>query len=377
MANKHRRYGNSRTGTKSFFMRKLIIILLFAALFITACKKEIAETKTATETRLANALNAPAPCTGNTWVNHQNFPPTAYQGYFPLFYNNKAYFFNSSLQRIYIYNGTSWDSVSSSIPQFGHTDYNWREFRFTLGNKGYIGAKFYNGQGKLTNYFWEYNFDVNTWMPKAKFSGPAREGVSTFSNGGKGYIVGGVSYSTSNSYYTNYKDTWEYDQLTNSWTKKADLPVALGYAGGFSIGSKGYIVNGAYWNRENDIVFRSNLYEYNTQTDAWSLKAPFPGAGRLKPSVFVISGLAYVGGGKDDFYAFSHQDYYKYNPATNSWGTIASLTATLAYYDDLMLNFSLNSQGYAIYRQQNIDDGLYKYKVFKYTPQNCNTGTSQ
>lgn len=353
-------------------MKKIIFILLFVTAGIAACKKEIAETKTATAARLDNALNATAPCTGNTWVNHQNFAPNAYQGESPLFYNNKAYFFNSSLQRIYTYDGTSWDSISSPIP----FDYrNGRMFGFTIGSKGYIGAKYYNAEGRLINYFWEYNFAVNTWLKKAIFPGIGRGGVSTFSNGNIGYIVGGYSSS-----YSMYKDTWAYDQLTNSWTKKTDLPIALSEAGGFSIGLKGYIVNGYYADRNKNEVFLSNLYEYNITTDTWSIKAPFPGAGRWSPSVFVISGLAYVGGGKPNFNDVAPlQDFYKYNPATNSWGTIASLTAPLSPgYSYAKLSFSLNSRGYIIYKD--IDNGTNffpLYKVFKYTPQSCNPGSSQ
>ena len=42
-----------------------------------------------------------------------------------------------------------------------------------------------------------------------------------------------------------YKDFWEYDPATNTWTQKADFGgTTRSVAVGFSIGSKGYIGTG-------------------------------------------------------------------------------------------------------------------------------------
>ena len=61
-----------------------------------------------------------------------------------------------------------------------------------------------------------------------------------FSIGSKGYIGTGLLIVT-----FHFKDFWEYDPATNTWTQKADFGgTARTNAVGFSIGSKGYIGTG-------------------------------------------------------------------------------------------------------------------------------------
>jgi hypothetical protein len=93
-------------------MRKIIFILLLATLSIIACKKESIETEVKTTPEI---IFAPNPyCTGNNWLYDQLFYGRYYN--WPLVYNNKAYVFKHNTDRVLIYNGTSWDSISSPIP---------------------------------------------------------------------------------------------------------------------------------------------------------------------------------------------------------------------------------------------------------------------
>ena len=109
---------------------------------------------------------------------------------------------------------------------------------FSIGNKGYIGiGSNLNGSGSLKD-FWEYDPVSNIWTQKADFSGIERWEAVGFSIGDKGYI--GFGTSPVDEWFVNPQDFWEYDQVSNTWTKKADFP-GLGRrsAVGFSIGNKG------------------------------------------------------------------------------------------------------------------------------------------
>ena len=351
-------------------MKKIIFISLFATLFITACKKEIAETEKATETSLTNSVNAPVNCTGNTWGDQQ-----LYKGSFinpPLTYNNKAYLFEVYKHKLFIYDGTNWDSLPMLTP-FNQNP----TFVFTIGSKGYLGyTPPWDGPVYgLVAWLWQYDFIAKSWSSKAPYPGLADFYQSTFTIGNKGYVVGGTETQPNNGSHRSINDTWEYNQATNSWTQKADLPFFGVSAGtGFSIGNKGYVVNGYYKLNLNPGVNLSDLYEYNPATNAWSFKTSFPGAKRHFTNVFVIGQAAYAGGGVDSpFYTEGLKDYYKYSPATNAWVSVANFPS----HEPFFSCFSINSRGYVSYRIAGTNNSAPAY-MLKYTPKTCTLqGTSQ
>ena len=367
LANNHACTALAGQALNYFFMKKIIFILLFATAGFTACKKEFAETKTATETSLTNAINAPVTCTGNTWGDQQLYKGSISNK--PLTYNNKAYVFDFIKDKVFIYNGTSWDSISMFIPFNKNPD-----FVFTIGNKGYLGhIPEWGPDPRDVAWFWQYDFVAKTWSSKATYPGLSNHPPSTFTIGNKGYAVGGAYYSFSSSLiYHSIKETWEYNQATNSWTQKADLPfIGIYAATGFSIGNKGYIVNGAFWTGvSNPTIYLSDLYEYNPATNAWSFKTPFPGAKRIHTNVFVIGQAAYAGGGLNSN-NIEKSDYYKYSPATNAWVSVANFPNPHTLFNNC---FSINSLGYVPYSKT----GSTQLQMLKYTPKTCTLqGTSQ
>lgn len=223
-----------------------------------------------------------------------------------------------------------------------------RNFGFTIGNKGYIGRYGCGG-------FWEYSFSTNTWTQKPCFpgaggAGPFNSSASTFSIGSKGYVVAG-QMGFVNPTFSNA--TWAYDQISNTWTQKANLPqIGRAYAAGFSIGNKGYILGG--YTRVGDAqIFLKDLLGYDPQHDIWTHKgtsALFPGAGGSS-CVFVIDGKAYAGG---------VHEFYRYSPTTNSWSQIASIPVNSARF-----GFSLGSKGYVMFQGSN------GQAMVKYTPLTC------
>jgi N-acetylneuraminic acid mutarotase len=87
----------------------------------------------------------------------------------------------------------------------------------------------------------------------------------------------------------------------------------------FTIGDFGYLGLG-----NNGSGALNDFWKYNPQTDTWSTIAPFPGAARAGAAAVVINGKAYVGlGGKPDNTAW-YDDWYEYDPNTNTWTPKAS-----------------------------------------------------
>src|SRR5207245_4964031 len=97
---------------------------------------------------------------------------------------------------------------------------------------------------------------TDAWTQKADFGGLPRQHAAGFSIGTKGYIGTGDTHIDDTG---DTKDFWEYDPVTDTWTRKANFGTARGSAVGFSIGSKGYIGTGS----ENNITLYNDFWEYD------------------------------------------------------------------------------------------------------------------
>ncbi len=80
----------------------------------------------------------------------------------------------------------------------------------------------------------------DTWTQKADFGGTPRYGAVGFSIGSKGYMGTGYDFNV-----VHYKDFWEYDSSTNTWTQKADLAESSGWSRQFYHRNKGYVGTGS------------------------------------------------------------------------------------------------------------------------------------
>jgi hypothetical protein len=172
---------------------------------------------------------------------------------------------------------------------------------FSINGKGYIGTGAYydlilTGSNHYCKDFWEYDPIDNTWAQKADFGGTARSDAVGFSIGSKGYI--GTGYSEYSD-YSNKKDFWEYDPITNVWKQKADFGgTARSLAVGFSIGSKGFIGTGF-----DENTSQKDLWQYDVSTDTWMQKADFTGSARTRAVGFSIGSKGYIGTGFDENYS--------------------------------------------------------------------------
>ncbi len=177
------------------------------------------------------------------------------------------------------------------------------------------------------------------WNQKATFGGVARHRSSAFVIGEKGY-VGMGHYNTGE--HVIFKDFWEYDPATDSWTQKADFGGSLRYqCSGFSIGNYGYLGLG----RNAEGNYEQDFWKYDPSANLWYPIANFPGAPRRGATAFVIDDMAYVGCGQTaaDSTALYVTDFYKYNPNNNTWTKIADF---IGIGRTNPVSFSFNGKGY-------------------------------
>jgi N-acetylneuraminic acid mutarotase len=125
------------------------------------------------------------------------------------------------------------------------------------------------------------------------------------------YVPGGQG---TNGVYTN--SLYAYNPATNSWTSKAVMPVASGCGGSGAIGGKLYVYTMCHANGS----IQGGLYVYNPGTNSWGgrISAPF----MKYPAVGVVNGKLYLVGGLDSSGTVTTNAAFAYEPAT---GQLTSL----------------------------------------------------
>ena len=211
-------------------------------------------------------------------------------------------------RKMYSYNPVQndWDNELSWGGDAGGGQNRGSAVSFTLNNKAYVGL----GQGNTSAYykdFWEYDPATLTWTQIADFEGSARHGAVGFANATNGFVGTGQSETGL------MKDFYKFEPLTNSWTQLLDFPgTARKYAVGFMMGNQGYVATG------DDGVFKNDLWQYHPEFDLWVQKTNMPTLGRSGAIGWGIYPSLFVGTG-EDVNGLYKNDLWEYNFYTNAW----------------------------------------------------------
>jgi len=227
-------------------------------------------------------------------------------------------------------------------------------FSSVISGKGYVGL----GQTETVAYMsdlWEFDVITNVWTQKANFIGSPRKQAVAFTLQGNNLTYVGTGQDASGL----KKDFYTYNASTNIWTQIQDFPglarrAAVAYSGDYhgfvGTGDAGVLLNDFWmydagldlwiqkapfpgtprsgavaWTMDTGIdhplgyialgednlnEFKSDVWEYNYNTNSWMQRSDFPSSGRKNAVAFTIAGIAYVGTGfngtfHDDFYAYS------------------------------------------------------------------------
>jgi gliding motility-associated-like protein len=128
-----------------------------------------------------------------------------------------------------------------------------------------------------------------------------------------------------------------FSQIGN-WIPRASFGGTVRqYAVGFSINNKGYIGTG--W--DLGAGYRDDFWEYDPATNSWTQKAAFAGGQRIFAVGFSIGSRGYVGTGQD--FGGRRKDFWEYNPISNTWAQKANFGGTAR---SRAVGFSVDSKGY-------------------------------
>ncbi|MBI4422444.1 MAG: fibronectin type III domain-containing protein, partial [Elusimicrobia bacterium] len=153
----------------------------------------------------------------------------------------------------------------------------------------------------------EYDPGLDTWRARAPMLTPLAQ-MGAVAAGGKIYAVGGSSVGWTGGGSSAVNE--EYDPDSNTWTSRAAMPAALGFAAAAVVGGSFYVVGTAGSN-----------HRYDLESDAWTARAsPASGPGNL--------GAASHGGKIYGIGGCCFDEYFKnreYDPVANTWAARAAM----------------------------------------------------
>jgi hypothetical protein len=157
----------------------------------------------------------------------------------------------------------------------------------------------------------------NSWVTKASMN-VARSNVGVASVNGKIYAIGGISVpSVLDTHHTLPVFTEakivdkneQYDPITNTWSTKAQMPIARANFAIASFENEVFCIGGTSGSATvpvNEVYYPAN--------GSWASKAPLP-APEEGMQAEVLNGKIYLIGGQN----------YAYDPTTDNWTTLAPM----------------------------------------------------
>lgn len=233
---------------------------------------------------------------------------------------------------------------------------------FSVGNKGYMGTG-YRSPGRYGKDFWEYDPALDTWAQKADFGGTSRVFASGFSIDSIGYVGCGDDNNITGTFH-GCKDFYKYNPVSNQWTKRADFGgVPRRGAVGLSVGTKGYIGTGRIDTRTlPDFPFKfKDFWEYDPVTDTWTQKTDVGGNLRAFAVGFNIGNKGYVGTGHD--YTGFLKDFWEYDPTMGIWTQVKDFGGAIRYG---AAGFGIGSFGYVGFGD--VGSSHYSFDFWEFDP---------
>jgi N-acetylneuraminic acid mutarotase len=303
-----------------------ILIVFFG---IASCRKETNHIDTTTSEKLSSANDVGLPPGFIGWGREPNVPITDQSGKLITVCCAFAFTING---KGYIGGGFGDASQPKQTWQYDTLTRSWLRVAdypggndvsavtFVIGNNAYVCTGGLAG----SNEIWQYNQLTNVWIGKKHFPGGTRLGAVAIAANGKGYVGLGTNYEWTNTTLklVDTRDWWEYDPITDDWTRKTDFPgTKRNYASAFAINTKGYVTTGHHYNANTSTdVYYNDLWQYDTKTDSWLQKADLPAQGRWQAvGVAAFTNKGVVAGGRADQVSLGSNDCWEYIPSSDSW----------------------------------------------------------
>jgi N-acetylneuraminic acid mutarotase len=205
----------------------------------------------------------------------------------------------------------------------------WPSGAVTINGKIYVAGGL-NADANPTKSLFVYNPGTDTWVKKAA--------MPVASYGGAAVVINGKLYVVTPSGNTTYLH--RYDPATNTWTARAPGPHGHYYPVVGVIDGKLYVA-GTMLGSENP---SSLVSMYDPATNAWTPKAGMPSE-QIGAGGRVLGGKLYAVGGFVHLNTTPRAATYAYDPVTNSWAEKAVMPSSRGFLSAASANGVLYAIG--------------------------------
>ena len=139
------------------------------------------------------------------------------------------------------------------------------------------------------------------------------------------WIIGGRSYWGIVPHVERYSLDTNHTVIDSDWM----MPTPVSNAGAASIGAKIYVAGGGTENSAGAVTLVDNLQIFDTATRTWTTGPPLPKP-LMQCAVTSLGGKLYAFGGMVTTTSVT-KDAYVFDPAANTWSSIADLPNATAY----------------------------------------------
>lgn len=190
-----------------------------------------------------------------------------------------------------------------------------------LGGDGRIYA-FPSVSNTVTGAVAVYNPATEFWIPYAEMPTHRTDAKAVALSDGSVYAIGGDE-----GVFGPVNVVEQYVPATDAWIKRASVPNVQGNMGVAATASNQILSIGG----SNGTVTLSTVESYDPTTDSWSNLAPLPEPLMDMGAARGMDGRIYVAGGTHQYAPVSPLSTAEaYNPATNSWTSLAPMLARRA-----------------------------------------------
>ena len=169
-----------------------------------------------------------------------------------------------------------------------------------------------------------YHSFAGDWIQKATFGGAGRHRAVGCGTDFRGYM--GLGHVNGTGVDISYKDWWEYDPASDSWTQKANFPVNNHGAVSFVVDNMPCVGGGS--------ALGGEFYKFNPQLNIWSAIALCPFFNPADTQGFSVNNKGYV---------FLANQLAEYNSVSNEWTLMPQSPISFSIWS---CSFSVGSSGF-------------------------------
>jgi N-acetylneuraminic acid mutarotase len=181
---------------------------------------------------------------------------------------------------------------------------------------------------KIGLYCWfvclVFQLNAGDWIQKATFGGVGRHRAVGCGTSYRGYL--GLGHVNGSGIDISYKDWWEYDPASDSWTQKADYPVNNHGAVSFVVNNMPCVGGGS--------ALAGEFYQFNPQLNVWTSIASCPFFNPGDTQGFSVNEKGYV---------YLSNQLAEYDPVANQWNLMPQAPINFGTWS---CSFAVGSSGF-------------------------------